>query len=263
MSLLTYVGSPAFLAGRRGLGIEGLVSPGDVERPLFDRLFSALDDYDPDPANLSAVRAEVAGMITSLPRGIQCLVVFGDTTAGHVVATIYTEPGVAVFAEGRPTTPKGPVGGAEVQQAVVALPAGVQPLRFRLEAQGRVETFTRSVLVTPPAPQLEETLLNGFESEADLARMSLRSVTAALSSQHVTGGASSVELVFGTSYSWPGLTFDAATDLGGRPTGTSPSISTTPTAVCPSPSTSSSRPWPERRTTSTRSGCRSTRRRRP
>lgn len=197
-----------------GLGLAGALDPADVTRPLFDQLYTRVNDYTDDPAALERVRAEVVDQIESLPRGLPVLVTFPQTTEHRVVVAVYAQPGSTVLVDGVPARPRGRAGAAERYEATLRLAAGVREVAVRVRRGPATKDVTRSVLVRAVPPATRTTLVNSFETDADLARMKLNHVTASRSAERATDGTSCARLDFPANLSWPGVSFDAAAHVG-------------------------------------------------
>jgi hypothetical protein len=196
------------------LGVGDALDQRAVTRPLFDQLYRSMNDYADDAGTLARVRAEAIEQIESLPVGIPVLVTFPETTEHQVTIAVYAEPGAQVRVADVPAGVAGLAGVAGGYQATLDLAAGVRRVRVDVELPSGHKTVVRSVLVQPVAPQPRVTMINDFETDADIARMKVNRVTATRSADDATSGSSSAQLYFPPSLSWPGVTFDAAAHVG-------------------------------------------------
>jgi hypothetical protein len=196
------------------LGLTGVLDPADVTRPLFDQLYTSVNDYTDDPAALERVRAQVVDQIESLPRGLPVLVTFPQTTEYRVVVAVYAPPGSTVRINGVPAQSRGQVGAAERYEARLILSAGLREVDVWVGHGSETKELTRTLLVRA-MPRSQRTIpVNSFETDADLARMKLNHVTASRSAERATHGSFCARLDFPANVSWPGVSFDAAAHVG-------------------------------------------------
>lgn len=197
------------------LGVGDALDHRAVTRPVFDRLYTALDDYTDDPARLAAARDEVARQISDLARGVPALVTVPSAAQHGVLVDVYAAAGTRVRVNGRRAVRHRTAGDAVVWRAALPLPAGTHQLDVELTDGDRRSRQRRVVLVVAPEPALRTVPVNDFETDADLTRMTLNHVGVARSEQYATSGKSSLAVTYPANVAWPGISFDAAKHLGG------------------------------------------------
>ncbi|MFI5729310.1 glycoside hydrolase domain-containing protein [Kribbella sp. NPDC051587] len=163
-----------------------------------DVLHDWLAPYRDDPALFHKVRAQVGAEVAQLFGTTPALVRIDQPTAGHGVVELITLKDAAVRINGITSTAVSVQGPSATHRVVLNLPAGEQTVTINVANSN----FTRTVKVAGVATP-HEIVINSFETEADVARLTTQEASATWSDQHPTTGGHTAKLVFNANVADP------------------------------------------------------------
>lgn len=169
-----------------------------------DVLHDWLTPYQDVPGLFDQIRAQVGAEVGQLFGPAPALVDIPEPTAHHVPVTAIVAKGTEVTIDGIPSEPVGGTAAADIHRVVLDTPAA--GLRDITVAAGPVQRITRTVKIAPVATP-HEVIVNSFETDVDLARVTPSNVTVTRSDQHATTGRWSAKLVYAANVDNAGVFF--------------------------------------------------------
>lgn len=186
------------------LGVE--VSPELIMQPLYDRLFTAINDYNQDASIHKEVRAEVAAMIEGLNSNPKMIAFFSnvDSVSGNKELMIYTEAGTSVSVDGAAVSSVQTIGNADHFIAETTAINGVNHVTVSASKSGQSVTLSKSFV------RLDDNvseLINSFEDATDIstANIGTNNSVVALADAHMTQGQNSLSVSHNANADFPGI----------------------------------------------------------
>lgn len=202
------------------LGVS--VTPDQILKPLYERLFTNEDSYSSDPAVLQGVRREAAQMIMDIDKNPSALIVFGDMNYENNIRSmkVYTEQGSTVKVNGVDVTASTSTGSSlEFSTNLGFTVNTLVDVSVEVTNGTNTRTMIRSFIANPLPPRTPMELYN-TEDESQLSKWSSRvnaadiPPTATHSNDWATSGSKSLKLLFSgqCKNAWPTIDMDAKKD---------------------------------------------------
>lgn len=184
------------------LGLDDTFSYRDAIRPYYDRLYEGIKTFDENPAELFAVRQEIAEAITAAREEVPVLVTVQVPDEGERDVHVYAPSGSQVTLNGNPLTLAEQAAGYDRFVQSLMLAPGVHEVEIEVSKDGMTEILTRKLVVYETVtPYMVE--LNTAESQEAIQRFTSSTVSLSLSDEYASEGSHSMKAVFPGEVNFP------------------------------------------------------------